>query len=79
MFRSFEGPTAAHVWQQLVEAFRAGDGLLVQPSRGGVTKEFLPRCHHRQRPQAAMGSFPSASAECRVCHCRGCLDHHGPK
>ena len=41
MFRSFEGPTADHVWQQLVEAFRAGDGVLVQPSRGGVTKEFL--------------------------------------
>ena len=41
MFRSFEGPTADHVWQHLVEAFRAGDGVLVQPSRGGVTKEFL--------------------------------------
>ena len=41
MFRSFEGLTADHVWQQLVEAFRVGDGILVQPSRGGVTKEFL--------------------------------------
>ena len=41
MFRSFEGPTAEHVWQQLVEAFRAGDGVLVQPSRGGATKEIL--------------------------------------
>ena len=41
MFRSFQGPTADHVWQQLVEAFRAGDGVLVQPSRGGATKEIL--------------------------------------
>ena len=41
MFRSFEGPTADHVWQQLVEAFRAGDGVLGQPSRGGTTKEIL--------------------------------------
>ena len=41
MFRSFEGPTADHVWQQLAEAFRAGDGVRVQPSRGGATKECL--------------------------------------
>ena len=41
MFRSFEGPTADHVWQQVVEAFRVGDGVLVQPSRGGATKEIL--------------------------------------
>ena len=41
MFRSFEGPTADHVWQQLAEEFRAGDGILVQPSRGGATKEIL--------------------------------------
>ena len=41
MFRSFEGPTADHVWQQVVEAFRAGDGVLVQPSRSGATKEIL--------------------------------------
>ena len=41
MFRSFEGPTADHVWQQAVEAFRAGDGVLVQPSRSGATKEIL--------------------------------------
>ena len=41
MFRSFEGPTADHVWQQMVEAFRAGDGVLVQPSRGGATREML--------------------------------------
>ena len=41
MFRSFEGPTADHVWQQLAEEFRAGDGVLVQPSRGGATKEIL--------------------------------------
>ena len=41
MFRSFEGPTADHVWQQIVEKFRAGDGVLVQPSRGGNTKEIL--------------------------------------
>ena len=41
MFRSFEGPTADHVWQQLAEAFRAGDRVLVQPSRGGATKEIL--------------------------------------
>ena len=41
MFRSFGGPTADHVWQQVVEAFRAGDGVLVQPSRNGATKEIL--------------------------------------
>ena len=41
MFRSFEGPTADHVWQQVVKAFRTGDGVLVQPSRGGTTKEIL--------------------------------------
>ena len=41
MFRSFEGPTADHIWQQVVEAFRAGDGVLVQPSREGTTKEIL--------------------------------------
>ena len=41
MFRSFEGPTADQVWLQVVEAFRAGDGVLVQPGRGGTTKEIL--------------------------------------
>ena len=41
MFRSFEGPTADHVWQQLAEQFRAGDGVIVQSSRGGATKEIL--------------------------------------
>ena len=41
MFRSFEGQSADHVWQQVVEAFRAGDGVLVQPSRGGATREIL--------------------------------------
>ena len=41
MFSYFEGPTADNVWQQIVEAFRAGDGVLVQPSRGGNTKEIL--------------------------------------
>ena len=41
MFRSFEGQTADHVWQQVVEAFRAGDDVLVQPGRGGATKEIL--------------------------------------
>ena len=41
MFSSFEGPTADHVWQQVVEAFRAGDRVLTQPSRGGATKEIL--------------------------------------
>ena len=41
MFRSFEGPTADHVWQQLAETFRVGNGVLVQPSRGGATKEIL--------------------------------------
>ena len=29
MPRSFEGPTVDHAWQQLAEAFRAGDGVLV--------------------------------------------------
>ncbi len=41
MFRSFEGPTADGVWQQVAEAFRAGEGVLAQPSRGGATKEIL--------------------------------------
>ena len=41
MFRSFEGLTADHVWQQVVEAFRTGDDVLVQPGRGGTTKEIL--------------------------------------
>ena len=41
MFRSFEGQTADHVWQQVVEAFRAGDGVLGQPGRGGSTREIL--------------------------------------
>ena len=41
MFRSFEGPTADHVWQQVVAAFRVGDGVLIQPSRGGETREIL--------------------------------------
>ena len=41
MFSYFEGPTADNVWQQIVEAFRAGDDVLVQPSRGGNTKEIL--------------------------------------
>ena len=43
MFRSFEGQSADHVWQQVVEAFRAGDGVLVQPSRGGATREILKK------------------------------------
>ena len=41
MFRSFEGQTADHVWQQVVEEFRAGDDVFVQPGRGGATKEIL--------------------------------------
>ena len=41
MFKSFEGQTADHVWQQVVEAFRTGDDVLVQPGRGGATKEIL--------------------------------------
>ena len=41
MIRSFEGQEADHVWQQVVEAFRVGDGVLVQPSRAGATKEIL--------------------------------------
>lgn len=41
MFRSFEGQSADHVWQQVVEAFRAGEGVLEQPSRAGATKEIL--------------------------------------
>lgn len=41
MFRLFEGPTADHVWQEIVAAFQAGDGVLVQPGRGGNTKEIL--------------------------------------
>ena len=41
MFSSFEGPTADHVWQQMVQAVRDGQGVRVQPSRGGATKEIL--------------------------------------
>ena len=41
MFRLFEERTADKVWHQIVGAFRTGDGVLVQPSRGGTTKEIL--------------------------------------
>lgn len=41
MFRLFEGSTADQVWQNMVGAVRAGDGILDQPSRGGPTKEIL--------------------------------------
>ncbi|MDE0069120.1 MAG: thymidylate synthase [Caldilineaceae bacterium] len=41
MFSLFEGPTADYVWQQVVAKFRAEDGVLVQPSRGGDTREIL--------------------------------------
>ena len=41
MFRTFEGQTADDVWQQIVEAFRTGDGVFAQPSRGGGTREIL--------------------------------------
>ena len=41
MLRSFEGPAANYVWQQVVEVFQSGDGVLVQPSRGGATEEIL--------------------------------------
>ncbi len=41
MFRIFEGPTADQIWQQLAEAFRVDDGVVVQPSRAGATKELL--------------------------------------
>lgn len=41
MFRLFEGSTADQVWQKVVGAIRAGDGILLQPSRGGPTKEIL--------------------------------------
>ena len=41
MFRLFEGSTADQVWQNIVGAIRAGDGILDQPSRGGPTKEIL--------------------------------------
>ena len=41
MFSSFEGSTADQVWQQVKEAFRVGEGVLAQPSRGGRTKDIL--------------------------------------
>lgn len=41
MFRSFEGLTADDVWQQVVQVFRAGDGVMDQPSSKGPTKELL--------------------------------------
>lgn len=41
MIRAFEGPTADHVWQQMVEAFRRSDGVRTQPSRDGLTREIL--------------------------------------
>lgn len=41
MFRLFEGSTADQVWQNMVGAIRAGDGIRDQPSRGGPTKEIL--------------------------------------
>ena len=41
MIRAFEGSTADHVWQQLARAFRESDGVCVQASRDGPTKEIL--------------------------------------
>ncbi len=41
MFSLFEGQTADHVWQQVVEAFRADEGVFAQPSKGGATREML--------------------------------------
>ena len=41
MIRSFEAQDADHVWQQVVQAFRASEGVLEQPSRGGPTREIL--------------------------------------
>ena len=41
MLRSFEGPTANYVGQQVVEVFQLGDSVLVQPRKGGATKEIL--------------------------------------
>ena len=41
MIRTFSGPTADHVWQQMVDAFRQSDDICSQDSRDGPTKEIL--------------------------------------
>lgn len=41
MFRVFEGRTANDAWQQIASAFRSGDGVSVQASRNGPTREIL--------------------------------------
>jgi len=41
MFHVFEASTADQLWQQLVQVFRDSQGVRVQPSRGGPTKEVL--------------------------------------
>ena len=42
MLRSLAGPTATHVWQGVEKVFQAGHRVLMQPRRGGATKEILP-------------------------------------
>ena len=41
MIRAFEAATADHIWQKLTCAFRESDGVCVQASRDGPTKEIL--------------------------------------
>ena len=57
MFSSFEGSTADQAWQQVKEAFRVGEGVLAQPSKGGRTKEIL---------QAAIAATRGSDGSCLV-------------
>jgi thymidylate synthase len=41
LFRVFEGRSADDAWQEVVSAFRNGDGVSVQASRNGPTREIL--------------------------------------
>ena len=41
MISFFQGSTADDVWQQVAQAFRQSDGVSIQDSRGGQTKEIL--------------------------------------
>ena len=44
MLHLFEGQTADEVWRQAAESIRAGEGVIAQPSRAGVTYELLHTC-----------------------------------
>lgn len=41
MITLLQGATADEVWQQAAQAFRRSDGVAIQDSRGGITREIL--------------------------------------